>query len=189
MARCQGWRAALAGALGLAAVLLLPAAAAAQSQEVQGIGIIDAQRIYREASAVKSLQQRIDSQRAAFQSELREQEKQLRDADQELARQRAILSSEAFNKRRKELETKVAALQTDLRNRQAKLDKTFTEGMRQVRGVLIEVSKEIAERNNLFLLLEKSAVVLAKPELEYTEEALKMLDQRLPQVTLPTAQN
>ncbi len=180
---------AIASVLGVIAGLLMPGVLLAQSQEIQSIGVIDAQKIYLEATAVKTLQQNIDRQRDTFQGELREKEKVLREADQELARQRAILSAEAFNKRRKDLETQVSALQNEVRSRKDKLDKVFAEGMRQVRAVLIEVSKEIAEQKKLFLLIEKSSVVLVRPELEHTEEALRMLNQRLPKVTLPTAQN
>ena len=180
---------AIAGVLGVIAGGLAPGASLAQSEEVLGIGVIDAQKIYREATAVKMLQQQIDQQRGVFQDELREKEKVLREADQELARQRAILSSDAFNKRRKDLETQVSALQNEVRSRKDKLDTVFAEGMKQVRAALIEVSKEIADRKKLFLLIEKSAVVLVRPELEHSEEALKMLNQRLPKVTLPTAQN
>ncbi|MEM7225868.1 MAG: OmpH family outer membrane protein [Pseudomonadota bacterium] len=179
---------ALAGAFGLIAGLLL-CPLLAHGQEAQGIGIIDAQRIYREATAVKSLQQQIDQQRDKFQRELREKEKVLRDADQELARQRAILSADAFNKRRKDLETQVSALQSEVRARKDRLDKAFAEGMKQVRAALIEVSREISEQKKLYLLIEKSSVVLVKPELEHTGEALKKLNERLPRVTLPAVQN
>ena len=175
--------------LGLIAGLMAPGAALAQNAEGQGIGVIDAQRIYREATAVKALQQLIDQQRNVFQGELRDKEKALRDADQELARQRTILSADAYSKRRNELEGQVAALQNEVRGRKEKLDKVFAEGMQQVRAALVAVSTEIAEQRKLFLLLEKSSVVLVRPDLELTEEALQKLNQRLPKVTLPAAQN
>ncbi|MDH3917889.1 MAG: OmpH family outer membrane protein, partial [Rhodospirillales bacterium] len=83
----------------------------AQGTGVLGIAVIDTQGIYRESEAVMGLQKRIDAQRSTYQEELRKKEESLRTADQELARQRTILSAEAFAQKRRELEEQVATLQ------------------------------------------------------------------------------
>ena len=182
--------AAAAGSVFLALVcFLLPASVQAQEGAGQGIAVIDAQQIFREAAAVVALQQEIDAKRKAFQQELNTKEKALRDADAELAGQRAILAAEAFAKKRKELETQVVALQNEVRTRRAALDKTFADGMTQVRSALVEVSQEISKEKSLYLVIEKSAVVLVRPELEITAEALKRLNARLPTVAPAAAQN
>ncbi len=170
---------------------LLLSAASAHAQDSGGVTIvvIDTQRIYREAVAVKGLQKVIDEQRSDYQGELRKKEESLRAADQELARQRTILSSEAFTEKRRQLEEQVATLQRDVQSRRKGLEEVFVKGMSQVQKTLVEISQEIAKERAADLVIEKSAVVLVKPEFEITKEALKRLNKRLPKVDLKAAAN
>ena len=62
-------------------------------------------------------------------------------------------------------------------------------GMKQVQAALVDISREIAEERKSDLVIEKSAVVLVRPELEITQEALKRLNQRLPEVTPAATQD
>jgi Skp family chaperone for outer membrane proteins len=161
----------------------------AQSAGTLGIVVIDTQAIYRESEAVKGLQKRIDDQRSAYQEELRRKEESLRAADQELARQRTILSAEAFAQKRQELEEQVATLQGEIQSRRKGLEKQFAQGMKQVQATLVEIAREIAEEREVDLVIEKGAVVLVRPELEITPEVLKRLNQRLPKVKISAPQN
>ncbi len=54
--------------------------------------------------------------------------------------------------------------------------------MKQVQAALVDISREIAEERRSDLVIEKSAVVLVRPELEITREALERLNQRLPEI-------
>lgn len=155
----------------------------AQDAGQLGIVVMDTQRIYREAAAVRGLQKKIDDQRSSYQKELREKEEALRGADQELARQQTVLSPEAFAAKRRELEEQVAKLQGEVQSRRQDLEKEFAFGMKQVQAALVDISREIAEERRSDLVIEKSAVVLVRPELEITQEALERLNQRLPEIT------
>jgi len=61
--------------------------------------------------------------------------------------------------------------------------------MKQVQSVLVEISQDIADERNAVLVVEKSAVVLVKPDLEITQEALKRLNKRLPKLSVTAPQN
>jgi Skp family chaperone for outer membrane proteins len=173
----------------LLAMLGTVAPAYAQDTGTLGIVVIDTQSIYREALAVKGLQSLIDKQRSAYQEELRKQEETLRAADQELARQRTVLSPEAFAQKRRDLEEQVATLQREIQSRRRALEKLFGEGMKQVQTALVVIAREIAEARKADFVIDKSAVALVRPELEITQEVLKRLDQKLPKVTLKAPQN
>ncbi len=158
----------------------------AQDANPLGIVVIDTQRIYREAVAVRALQKKVDDQRSSYQKQLRQKEEALRGADQELARQQTVLSPEAFAERRRELEEQVAKLQGEVQSRRQDLEKEFALGMKQVQAALVDISREIAAERKSDLVIEKSAVVLVRPELEITQEALDRLNERLPAIA-PTA--
>ncbi len=175
-------------AVGLILLLWTADTAAPRAQELAPpvVAIIDVQKVLRESTAVSALSRKIEEQKVQHQEELREQERALRDADQELARQRSILSPEAYAKKRGELEHRVATLRREARNRKRGLDKLFTQGMIKVQAELAIVAKEIAEERGLDLVLSKATVVLVKPKFELTPEVVRRLNERLPD--LPAAQ-
>jgi Skp family chaperone for outer membrane proteins len=166
-----------------------PDLVAAQQEDGTVIAILDMERILRESKAAKNLREEIDSQRQAHQATLREQENALRAADQELARQRAVLSAEAFAAKRKELQEQAIGLQQELLSRQKEIEELFGRGINQVRNALAEVAKEIADERGISLILLKATIVLASRDLDITEEALQRLDERLPAVTLAKESN
>ncbi len=175
-------------AVGLAPLLwtTVPSALRAQELAPPVIAVIDLQKVRRDSIAVQALSKRIAEQKVHHQDELREQERTLREADQELARQRSILSPEAYANKRGDLERRIASLQRDARARKRALDKLFAKGMAQVQAELTEVAKEIAKEWGLDLVLTKTTVVLVRPKFELTEEVLRRLNARLPD--LPAAQ-
>jgi outer membrane protein len=171
------------------AVVLSAKLAPALAQDGTAIAILDMERILRESKAAKNLREEIDKQRQAHQTTLREQENALRAADEELARQRAVLSAEAFATKRKELQEQAMNLQQEFLSRQKEMEELFGRGIGQVREALAEVAKDIADERGINLILLKATIVLASRDLDITEEALQRLDERLPSVDLTTGSN
>ena len=186
-------RQALLPMLAAGSVLLLwttvPAVPRAQELAPPILAIIDVQKVRRNSTAVKALSRRIAKQKVQHQDELREQERSLRKADQELTRQRSILSPEAYAKKRGELERRVATLQREAQNRKRGLDKIFAQGMAEVQAELNKVATEIAEERGLDLILSKTTVVLVRPKFELTQEAVRRLNARLPDLPAAKPQN
>jgi outer membrane protein len=156
----------------------------AQEPKSPVFAIIDIQRVLRESIAVKLLSRDIEERKGQYQGELRKKEEALRKADQELARQRSILSAEVFAQKRGELEQKVATHQREARKRKRGLEQLFASGMNRVRSELAKIAKEIAEERGLDLILSKATVVVVKPKFEITKEAVNRLNARLPEVPL-----
>ena len=134
------------------AVCLTSSPTPAVAQDGAVIAILDMERILRESKAAATLRAEIDKQRQAHQATLREQENALRTADQELARQRAVLSAEAFAAKRKELQEQADRLQQEFVSRQNEMEELFGRGIGQVRKVLGEVATEIADERGLSLI-------------------------------------
>lgn len=178
------------GALLLALAVGLAGPARSQAQEAAPVlAILDVQKVLRESVAVKALTKEIEEQREGYQAQLREKEEAVRAADKELARQRTILSAEAFAQKRGELEKEVAALQREVQTRKRDLDQAFGNGMAQVQNALAGVAKEIAEERGIDLVLSKATVVIVKPKFDITGEAVKRLNARLTTVAAPALQN
>jgi Skp family chaperone for outer membrane proteins len=177
----------LGRALALFICLCAAAPAAAQTPSTGDgtvIIVVDLQRILREAAAVQALQQQLGNAREAFQAEIRQREEELRRLDQELARERPTLPPEVYTERRQDLAEQLAALQSAVQERRRQLDQAMNEGMRQVQSELLPVLQQITEEHGADLMLAKTSIVLVRPELEVTDDALARLNARLPTVTV-----
>lgn len=160
------------------------AADAAEGDTMQPprLAVIDMQKIIRESKAVQSIQRQIEEQRSQYQEKLSEKEKELRAADENLTRQRTVLSSEAFKKKRRELEERVNRLQRGIQESKRKLDKNYSQAIAQVQQKLVEIVRDIANDRDLDMVLGKATVVIVRPELDITEQALKRLNSELKSV-------
>ena len=178
----------LALLMAMATQAIPPAPAAAQSTAAPRFAIIDVQQILRESVAAKGLNKEITEFRNVYQAELRKQEEDLRGADQELARQRTILSAEVYAQKRQALERRVATLQREVQVKKRALDRSFTKGLSQIQAELAKVAAEVAEEMGLDLIFSKTTVVIVKPEFEITDEVSKRLNKRLPAVSVEAPQ-
>lgn len=172
---------------GLLVLVLAVAALAASGQRSLAqeapqavVVIVDVQKILEESKASKAVQGALEKQRTAFQNDISQEENTLRTADQELARQRATLSAEEFDKKRQELEQKAATLRRDVQAKRQQLDRMFQTSMNTIRTNLLQVIDEIAAERKATLVLSKNQVVLAAKEYEITDEAMKRLNAKLP---------
>lgn len=168
---------------------LLPGFALAQAEDSLKVMVVDTQRIYRETAALKQLEAGLNSRRSTYLDELRAKEKELRVADRGLGRQRSVLSSEEFSQRRGALEQQKFTLQRELQSRKRAIDQRFAKAMERLQDQLSEIVQEIAERRNADLVLAKNAVIVTKPGLEITEEALLELNRWLPRFDVPAEEN
>jgi len=167
----------------------LPSAPAVAQQPATApiIIVVDVQGVVRESMAAKSIRTQMQSHRQTFTKEITDQEKSLRSAEQELQRQRTILSADAFGKKRKEFEDRVGSVQRSAQARKRQLDEAFNDAMEQVQKALVEVVTKLAEERNATLVIPKTMVVLVDKRLDVSEEALKRLDARIQNVAVSLA--
>jgi outer membrane protein len=173
----------------LAVLLVLGAYAgalrAADSLPPAVAAVIDYQRILREAKAARAIRDQVESRRKLYQDEIAKQEQRLHEADKELARQRGILSAEAFSERRRAFESEVAAVQRMAQERRRQLDQAAAAALNNVRSAMIEVVGELAQSRGFNLVLPTSGLLLFSPSIDLTNDTLAQLDQKLPNVKVP----
>ena len=146
------------------------------------IGILDVQAILRDASAVKNIRDQISKYGSQFEKEIQKERDDLRKANQELARQRTILSPEAFAEVRRKFEQKVVEVQRLVQQRQRELDKSRNEAMATVNKAYIKIVMNLADGRDIAIILRKSQVAYSAPALDLTKEILARLDKDLPTV-------
>jgi outer membrane protein len=177
--------AAAAFAAVLACLPAAPPAAAAEPLPPAVGAVIDYQRVLREAKAAKSIREQIEARRKLYQDQIAKEEQKLNDADKELAKQRAVLSAEAFNGKRQEFQKKVGTVQRMVQERRRTLDQVSSSALNQVRNAMIEIVSDLSEERGFNLVLPSSAVLLFSPQIDLTQEVIKRLDGKLPSVKVP----
>ena len=161
-----------------------PHAVEAQKLPATVAAVIDYQRILRDAAAAKSIRAQIEARRQAYQEEISKEEQRLHEADKAFAKQRSVLSNEAFAEKRRDFEQEVAEVQRLVQERRRELDNMAAAALNEVKAALIEIVTSIAEERGFNLVLPSSEVLFFSRSLDLTEEVLAKLDDRLPQVQL-----
>jgi Skp family chaperone for outer membrane proteins len=170
--------------------LLATATDASRAQQLPATvaAVIDYQRILRDAAAARSIRKQIETRRKAYQSEISQEEQRLHEADKEFARQRSLLTPEAFAEKRRAFEADVSEVQRLVQQRRRELDQVAEAALNEVKTALIEIVTGIAEERGFNLVLPSSEVLFFARKIDLTEEVLAKLDARLPDVTVAHVQ-
>ncbi len=166
-----------------------PAAAPAPTGPLPApiIAVVDVDRIRENSTAAKSVREQLEKQRTTFQDEISKQENDLRNAEQDLNKQRSVLSPEAFNQRRQQFEQRVAEVQRTVQARRRQLEGAMQNSMTQVNTAVVQSVQDIATARGATLVLPKSQIILVDKSMEVTDEVLSLVNRKLPtvKVTLP----
>ena len=173
-------------ALALAGGMLASMPLQAQEKLPPAIAVVvDYQRIFREAKAARAIRDQVETRRKLYQEQIAKEEQRLHESDKELARQRTLLSPEAFADKRREFEKRVAEVQRLVQERRRQLDQVHAAALNNVRAVLIQIIGEMSEARGFNLVLPTSGVLLFSPKIDLTEDVLTQLDRKLPNVKVP----
>ncbi|MFQ5954322.1 MAG: OmpH family outer membrane protein [Kiloniellales bacterium] len=160
--------------------------AVAQKPAAPVIIVVDLRQIEREATSFRSVRDQIMAQRQSYQEQLANMESELRQANQELLRQRAIVSSEAYAQKRQELEQRAGEMQRDVQKIQRALQRARDSSLSIVRKKYLEIIGKVAVERGANLALDKNLVIYTVngQNLDITAEVLARLNEQLPAVAV-----
>jgi Skp family chaperone for outer membrane proteins len=144
------------------------------------LAIIDVETIRSQTAVVKDVRRQIEKFRTTIQAEIKDKEDALREATQELERQRTILSPDAYTEERRKFGVRIEEVQRLLQKRKKELESVRGEAMRSIQAALTEIVTALANERGLTLILRKSQTILAAKALDITAVVLERLDKRLP---------
>jgi Skp family chaperone for outer membrane proteins len=162
-------------------------AGAQESLPAAVVGIIDYQKILRDAKAAASIRSQVEVRRKSYQDEITQQEQRLREQDQALVKQRTVLSPEAFATKRRAFEKEVAEVQKTVQQRRRQLDEVTAVALNEVREAIIQVVSQLAEVKGFNLVVPSSTVLVFSPRIDVTSDVLLALNERLPDVKVADA--
>jgi outer membrane protein len=174
-------------ALVLLGLVCAPCPAHAQQLPPAVAAVIDYQRILRDAAAARSIREQIESRRKAYQDEISKQEQRLYEVDKAFAKQRSLLTPEAFADKRRAFEEDVGEVQRLVQERRRELDRVAEIALNEVKTALIDIVTGMAEERGFNLVLPSSEVLFFARKIDLTEEVLAKLDAKLPDVIVSAA--
>jgi Skp family chaperone for outer membrane proteins len=168
-------------------LILWVGSAKAESGQVL-IAVVDVQRIVHDSKAGNSIQVQYDKQRQAFSDQVAASESELDTREQELSRQRTVLSADAFNAQRQALEAHSAEIQEQIQkesqDNQSVFNDAFAELVSNIRHLVSMVAKE---KNIAVVLSQEQVLYLGDNAIDITDIVLGRLNDQLPSIaiTLP----
>lgn len=156
----------------------------AQAQQTS-IGVINFEEIDQKAALFKSIRAQMEQYRVSFQAAIKSEEDELRKADKELARQRAILSAEAYGEERRKFEKSVVDFQRQAQQRKQNLNVVYSKALAEAQGHLKKVVEQYAKENNVALVLRSDTVAYYLGSMDMTGVILERLDKTVPSIKVP----
>lgn len=148
------------------------------------LGVVNIGKIMQESKAAVSVRSQIQAKQKSFQSDLDSKEKELVAENQALAKAKDTTDKEAFGKKVKEFNEKASAAQRQVQGRKAQLEKSVSGAQEEILKAAAEIVKAIATEKKLTLVVSNTQVLYGDPSLDLTDEVMKRLDAKLPNVTV-----
>jgi len=175
-----------------------PAAPAAQQQQPSQasppgtplppavIAVVNTQRVLAQAKAAVAIRTQIEQMRNQAQAQITRNEEGLRAEEQELARQRSVLSPQAFQDRERAFRTRVGQMQEQVQTLQRDMENAYNNALGEVRQAMGPIFIEATRARGVNLILDNNQIIFGERSLEITDEIIQRLDAALPTVRVQT---
>lgn len=151
--------------------------------------VVNFQKIFNEASATRSIAPQIAKLKKSFEIQFKSFQKKLQSAEQDLQRQRSILSPEAYAEKQKVFKKQVNGVQRDVQTVQRMVGHAEGEAFKRIRMTFHRITQEVAKEKSLQLIFPRSGLIHVDAKYDISDEILKRLNKSLPfvKVKLPAA--
>ena len=141
------------------------------------IAFIDIDKIINESEFGKKTYKNIDVNFKKENEKLLEIEKKLVSKEQEILKQKNILSEDELNKKITNLKKEINDFQKKKKSINEKFNKIRLEKTNEMVQSLNEILSKYADDNNISLVIQKKFIVIAKTGLDITNEILKIFNK------------
>jgi Skp family chaperone for outer membrane proteins len=152
------------------------------AQEKSGAGniaLVDVQFLMENSAVSENIRVQINRIRADYQKEFKEKQEELTRLFQSVARERATLSQDAYQRRLGELQQRASNLEKEAQERQGKLDSAMAAASNKITSAIGQITGEIMKERKFALVLPRSISIGAPTVPDITQEVLKRLNERM----------
>ncbi len=149
------------------------------------IGVLDLEEINQKAAVFKSIRSQMEQYSTSFSAAIKSEDDELRNANKELARQRTILSPEAYAEERRKFEKNVTDFQRLVEKRKQSLNAVHAKAVIEAEGALKKIIADFAKENSIALVMRSDTIVFYNRAMDMTDTILARLDKTMSSVKVP----
>jgi outer membrane protein len=150
-------------------VIILPLNAA----DIAKIGVVDFQRIFKNSNAGKALQAELKSQFNKMQAELERRKSEIEEIQKSSERQAAVMSKEAREEKKRELEIKIYDLKNLEKNYRSELRDSERKKMVKIQDKILTIARKIGKKEGYLIIFDKSVTVYVPQTLDLTDKVIQ----------------
>jgi len=165
------------------AIISLPIFANAEIPAAK-IAVVDITKIMSESTAIKGANTALQAKRDEYQKQITAEETKLKQAEEDLAKQKGILSKEALSEKQKQFIDQVNKARKDVEVRKGKLDRAHRDALVKVQVAIRDIVTALASEKGFNIALPTEPLIFASPDLDITADVSKKLNEKLPKVEL-----
>ncbi|MBL6928848.1 MAG: OmpH family outer membrane protein [Rhodospirillales bacterium] len=173
----------------LLAVFVISAPALSQEKTADAstlrIAVINLQKINNEAVVFKNIRKQLEEYRSSLQGLIQAEEDELRKADRELARKRAIVSAEAYAQERRKFEKRVVDFQRQVQKRKQSMNEVRSKAMVEANKAVGGVVANFAAQNKISMILRTDTVAFFSKKMDITDIIVTALNESVTTVKVP----
>ncbi len=147
-------------------------------------GVVNVAKILKDSKAATSVRNQMQAKQKSLQAEVSEKAKQLHSEDQSLVKQKDSADKSGFEKKVKDFQEKAAKEERAVQEKKVALDKSFAAALEDIQKNVLDITKQVAAEKKLTMVVSNAQVLYADPSLDITDEVLKRLDAKLPNVAV-----
>lgn len=151
------------------------------------LAVVDMQKIMSQSKAAKNVNEQVQKHRQAILDKLAKLEKDLRQREQELQKQAALLAPEVLAEKRKEYEKKRLEGK-ELVSTGRRIDAARNEALSELQKKVALIVADVAKSHGVTVVLPGDVILLADTDINITAEVLGILDKNITsmKVNMPT---
>lgn len=146
------------------------------------IAVVNIQQVMKDSTAAKTVREQLESKQKSFQTEITKKEDALKKEDQELGKQKSVLSKDAFEKKVTEFRVKATGVQKDVQAKKAQLDGAFEHSLNDIQQVVTEIISDLSKEKGFTIAVPTSQILYADKSLDISADVLERLNKKLPKL-------
>ena len=160
------------GIQSLIAAIFLLGSSAAFAEDLK-VGYVDMQRALNETEDGRKAKDKLKKEFDQKQKELDEQQNQLKKDMEDLEKKRTLLPADKVREKEAELRARLEKVQQTYVRHQQDLSGKEQKETQKIFERMTKIIGEIAAAENFSMIVDKSALVFAKPHLDLTNELIR----------------
>ncbi|WP_135466852.1 OmpH family outer membrane protein [Crenalkalicoccus roseus] len=162
-----------------------PALPPGQPPPAAVIGLVDVQEIQRQAVAFNQVRDEIGRRQQKLHEDLQREQTSWREAQQQLANERASLPADQLRQRERDLQDRITESQRIFRERNRAIEQAAQQALLEIERTMGQVIQQVAASRNVNLVLRRELVIFNDAPFDLTDEVVRVFNTTLRSVTIP----